>query len=389
LELDPSLLDADSSTNPDIVDFDTIDDDDYSGRVALFNNVPRPPPPADRSGKVTSNTKKQREAPPPLPVQVSPDKAARDIKKQQSVVEFERGGKVYDVDEDSDVCDTNMLSCDDMGMEALIDDMGVGEHKSFFLQFFSARDEGGGGGAKPTPHVEVETSLRPFDGCSQYSTSVAPETFAPEMYQQGRGGEEVQVGQFKDNLAPATSDRPRTRLVRKFGKMLRQDDREDSSVDVDIQEIHQVYSNEDEGNTRRPDPVPTTPIYTMQRKPTDLRRPLGLYKSPSSAGAPRSPPRSPRTRMKEALRNRNVVTPDNKHDGGRQASPNDIREKQLNEYKAWHASKDRQEAQSLMGKVSDDGSSSVAVYNNSLLCTGADDWANFVPDWWSSWWGSD
>jgi hypothetical protein len=93
--------------------------------------------------------------------------------------------------------------------------------------------------------------------------------------------------------------------------------------------------------------------------------------------------------MKEALRNRNVVTPDNKHDGGRQASPNDIREKQLNEYKAWHASKDRQEAQSLMGKVSDDGSSSVAVYNNSLLCTGADDWANFVPDWWSSWWGSD
>jgi len=185
--------------------------------------------------------------------------------------------------------------------------------KSSLLRFFTARDQCN------TLHSEVEASLRPFDDCSEYSTSVAQEEGRPRPR-----GQEVESNYFFGNCAAADDDdrmlladqagKSTTRLVRKFGKMLQ---RVRSSGGGDEGEERQEIHPHDEkdgnvgqrgvsyvgqrGVSRKPSPS-ATDVYTMQRKPSSLLRPIEFYKSPSA--------------LSEARRKGNVASRDAKEEEG-------------------------------------------------------------------------
>ena len=157
------------------------------------------------------------------------------------------------------------------------------------LRFFSARDGRAG------PHTDIETSLRPFDECSEYSTCVAPhETRCVEsQYFVGTPGNDgdndcLPLTSWEGSRAQAHPGQ--TRVVRKFGNMLHRLSSRDEGDGCRRQRTR-AYS-EDKGRNgkvkgregrKSPD---ETPVYAMQRQPSaQLQRPIEFYQSPSTLSA--------------------------------------------------------------------------------------------------------
>jgi len=192
--------------------------------------------------------------------------------------------------------------------------------RAALLRFFTARERG-----DVKPHSEVEASLRPFDDCSEYSSSVAREEGRPRAR-----GTEVEPNYFFGNCG-GTDDRrilfasdqpPKSRIVRKFGNKIMRRARSlgggnQACGGLDIQEVHEIYvCDNKEKNMKKKKETSRhnkkssgreTPVYMIQKKPSSLR-PEESYKSPTALHAIRS-----RSQLSEApgkAYGANVVTPE-------------------------------------------------------------------------------
>mmetsp|Transcript_9410 Transcript_9410/g.22962 ORF Transcript_9410/g.22962 Transcript_9410/m.22962 type:complete len:669 (-) Transcript_9410:143-2149(-) len=184
--------------------------------------------------------------------------------------------------------------------------------KKSILRFFSAREQQEqAGGRCISPHSEVEASLAPFDDVSEYS-----ELRKKKKRRKGHGGRRGELDEVESRyLVPVTTNEDRIILTigdddddteggrpddgkslsRKFGRLFKRGAGKSSNNgghdELYVQEIHEIYSNDDDNDdnnvSRKPSP-PATSVYTMQRKPSLLPRPMGILKSPSTLSNARS-----------------------------------------------------------------------------------------------------
>ncbi|KAL9179424.1 hypothetical protein ACHAXT_008714 [Thalassiosira profunda] len=177
---------------------------------------------------------------------------------------------------------------------------GAGGGRSL-LQFFAAREPEG------AHHAEVEATIRPFDGASDYSAGpVAKGKRTEPVDKEGifLGKKNANAGRARpneENVENGADGNHRHRL-RKFGHMIRRPlskDAGDGHVNVAIQEVHIEAPPSPRRHAKEP-----RPVYTMQhRESSSPRRPL---RSPSTLSGRRSRSHGGGLASSDALRENDV-----------------------------------------------------------------------------------